>query len=201
MSNWRQVFALNELPDKNLQELEDLKNEKSIVITITSDKTDPSNNDPTDTVAYYQVSRGSKKIYFTDADSGEQHGVATTIPAEVKKILLAFGHDEEVDQNDNVVRYKQAASPGREKRIYEFTGSSDQLDTLEYALAFMTWCNTVGASRKIVIFTDGDGAANIQVKRVKGDMKEITEDMLQDGELDSEVEYTNGDTLEIGIGT
>lgn len=68
--------------------------------------------------------------------------------------------------------YREAAKGDRPKRTYVIEGDDDQLDELERVLSAITWLSSVGASRNIKIYVDGDGAANIRVTRKDGNLIE-----------------------------
>ncbi len=99
---WRRVFGMDRLPDDELN----LSKEEYIQIYIESVKEDegfgpgPDGRGfyPVSTIGYYRTNKGGKKNYFIDADSGEQGGLATNIPEEVKKILLSFGLEKRRDE-------------------------------------------------------------------------------------------------------
>ena len=64
----------------------------------------------------------------------------------------------------------------QEKREYIIEGDADQLDELEKALNFMSWSDAVGHSDSFNLSFDGDGVANVKVKRKDGEkMKEVEE--------------------------
>lgn len=98
INNWRQVFGMDRLPDDELN----LSKEEYIQIYIESVKDDegfgpgPDGRGfyPVSTIGYYRTTIKGKKNYFIDADSGEQGGLATNIPEEIRKILLSFGLEE-----------------------------------------------------------------------------------------------------------
>ena len=101
MNNWRKVFGMDRLPDDDV----DLSKEEYIQIYIESVKDDdgfgpgPDGRGfyPASTIGYYRTTKEGKKNYFIDADSGEQGGLATNIPEEIRKILLSFGLEERRD--------------------------------------------------------------------------------------------------------
>lgn len=66
--------------------------------------------------------------------------------------------------------YREASS-GRPKRTYVIEGDEDQLDKLEQVFSAITGMCSMGASRDVTIFVDGDGAANIRVERKEGELK------------------------------
>jgi len=99
---WRKVLSMDRLPDDKL----DLSKEEYLQIYIESVKdgvgfgpgSDEKGFYPVSTIGYYRTTKEGKKQYFTDADSGEQAGLATNIPEEIKKILLSFGFEERRDE-------------------------------------------------------------------------------------------------------
>ena len=58
-----------------------------------------------------------------------------------------------------------------ETRVYEITGRSQDLDSLENMLRHCEYLGNVGASRNILVRVDGDGAGRIQVKKIVDDVK------------------------------
>lgn len=53
-----------------------------------------------------------------------------------------------------------------ETRIYEISGNSKDLDTLEKALRHCEYLGDIGASRNILIRVDGDGSGRIKVMKI-----------------------------------
>jgi len=67
-----------------------------------------------------------------------------------------------------------------ETRTYEITGKSSQLDILEHVFGIIEALGSVGSSRTISIYVDGDGAAILQFRR-EGE-RLSAEDISQDGD-------------------
>ena len=92
--SWRIVFGMERLDGEI-----DLSKEEYVQIYISSEKSDDGFGEgpdgrgfyPVSTIGYYRTTKEGKKTYFTDADSGEQDGLASSIPEEVQKILVSFG--------------------------------------------------------------------------------------------------------------
>ena len=55
---------------------------------------------------------------------------------------------------------------GTETRVYEISGNSEDLDTLEKALRHCEYLGNIGASRNILLRIDGDGSGRIKVRKV-----------------------------------
>lgn len=53
-----------------------------------------------------------------------------------------------------------------ETRVYEISGNSEDLDTLEKALRHCEYLGNIGASRNILLRIDGDGPGRIKVRKV-----------------------------------
>lgn len=51
-----------------------------------------------------------------------------------------------------------------ETKIYQITGTSEQLRVLEKMFIHMEYLGTIGASRNILLRVDGDGAARMRFK-------------------------------------
>ncbi len=105
INNWRQVLGMDRLPDDELN----LSKEEYIQIYIESVKDDegfgpgPGGRGfyPVSTIGYYRTTSKGKKNYFIDADSGEQGGLATNIPEEIRRILLSFGLEERSEERSD----------------------------------------------------------------------------------------------------
>jgi len=78
-----------------------------------------------------------------------------------------------------------------ETREYSISGEPEQLDELEKAFNLITYCCSVGASRSICLHIDGDGAANLKVKKGEGKLQEID---------DGNELATESDTIDFGFG-
>jgi hypothetical protein len=53
----------------------------------------------------------------------------------------------------------------KETRVYEITGKPQQLDILERVLGRISYWASVGMSRSVYLFVDGDGAVDIRITR------------------------------------
>lgn len=58
-----------------------------------------------------------------------------------------------------------------ETRVYEISGNSEDLDTLEKALRHCEYLGNIGASRNILLRIDGDGSGRIKVRKVTNNGK------------------------------
>jgi hypothetical protein len=67
-----------------------------------------------------------------------------------------------------------------ETRTYEISGNAEQLDVLERVLGRISALASIGSTRSIKIFVDGDGAVNVRVTK--------------DGDLLSNDDYKSDDT-------
>jgi hypothetical protein len=53
----------------------------------------------------------------------------------------------------------------KEKRTYEISGDAEQLNVLERVLGRVSALASIGSSRSIKVFVDGDGAVNVRVTK------------------------------------
>lgn len=55
----------------------------------------------------------------------------------------------------------------KETRIYEITGKSEQLEVLEQLFKHIEHLGSIGASREIPVYVDGDGEVQLKFKKEK----------------------------------
>jgi hypothetical protein len=70
-----------------------------------------------------------------------------------------------IKSDSSNISNKSFSESNNETRIYEISGHKSDLDNLEKALAFISWSCGVGHSDSVRISFDGDGYANISIKR------------------------------------
>ena len=69
--------------------------------------------------------------------------------------------------NDNIITQRKGSERmnERETRTYHITMESEQLNVLEAFFKDMVSYGKIGASRKLVVYVDGDGAVHPEIKR------------------------------------
>ena len=78
----------------------------------------------------------------------------------------------------------------RETRIYEITMKPEQLNVLEAFFRTMTMLGKIGASRKLVVYMDGDGAVHPSIKKDGEEIpKEAYNEDFGDGRISDECEF------------
>ena len=85
-----------------------------------------------------------------------------------------------------------------ETRKYRITATKEQLDILETLFRTMEQMGSVGSSRAIKLFVDGDGAFHPKFERVITNPFTLTESSV---ELKSLTKNNSGDRIEHGYGT
>lgn len=79
-----------------------------------------------------------------------------------------------------------------ETRTYEITMKPEQLNVLEAFFRTMTVLGKIGASRKLVVFVDGDGAVHPTIKRNGEELNnDVYDEDMGCGVVDYECEIYN----------
>lgn len=93
--------------------------------------------------------------------------------------------------NDNIITQRKGSERmnERETRTYQITMESEQLNVLEAFFKDMVSYGKIGASRKLVVYVDGDGAVHPEIKRE--DKQLASESEFGCGKTSKECEFWN----------